>query len=55
MLEVRVTVVIAVFGWFVDFVVLAVCPNSTEVWVYTGCHADPSEWVKQYVLKQVSA
>lgn len=36
--------------------VCAVCPNTNEVWIFANC-ADPdaSNWVKQYVLKQVRA
>ena len=35
------------------FAVLAMCPNTPEVWVYTGCtDPDPAKWEKKWVLKE---
>lgn len=32
---------------------LAICPNSPEVWIYTGCHdPSPANWVKAHVLAE---
>ena len=32
---------------------LAVCPNSSEIWIYEGCHnPDSSTWTKKWVLTE---
>jgi actin related protein 2/3 complex subunit 1A/1B len=32
---------------------LAICPNTSEIWIFTGCHdPDSSKWVKQWVLTE---
>jgi hypothetical protein len=36
------------------FLVLAICPNSNEIWIYTNCHEqDHNKWVKSWTLKEV--
>lgn len=33
---------------------LALCPNTSEVWIYTNCRdADSANWERKWVLKQV--
>jgi hypothetical protein len=35
--------------------VLALCPNTNEVWIFTGCaNPDSSKWVKKWTLKEAS-
>jgi len=32
---------------------LAICPNNSEIWIYTGCHdPDSANWKKQWVLTE---
>ena len=34
--------------------VLAISPNSEQIWIYTNCHdQDHKKWVKQWVLTEV--
>lgn len=49
----RLVPAFSAFAWNADRTCLAVCPNSQDVWIFTGCaDPDPATWVKQYVLKQ---
>lgn len=42
------------FAWNKDGSKLAVCPNSTEIWIYkTNKNVDTSKWEKIQVLKEV--
>ena len=32
---------------------LAVCPNTSEIWIYEGCHnPDSAAWTKKWVLTE---
>lgn len=36
--------------------VLALCPNTNEVWIFTGCKdPDHTKWTRKYILKEVGA
>jgi len=49
----RLVSTFSAFAWNADRSMLAVCPNSPEVWIFTNCHdPDLNNWVKQYTLKQ---
>ncbi|ETP38146.1 hypothetical protein F442_14175 [Phytophthora nicotianae P10297] len=44
---------ISCHAWNKDRSKLAICPNSNEIWIYSGCHApDPSQWRKEAVLTE---
>ena len=45
---------ISAHAWNADQSMLAMCPGTNEVWIYTGCHdPKPENWKKTYVLDQV--
>ena len=40
-------------AWNADRSMLAVCPNSSEVWIFTGCHnPDSTTWKKAHTLTE---
>ncbi|EEY62532.1 actin-related protein 2/3 complex subunit, putative [Phytophthora infestans T30-4] len=44
---------ISCHAWNKDRSKLAICPNSNEIWIYSGCHApNPSQWRKEAVLTE---
>ncbi|CAI5729793.1 unnamed protein product [Peronospora destructor] len=44
---------ISCHAWNKDRSKLAICPNSNEIWIYSGCHAsDPLQWRKEAVLTE---
>jgi len=44
---------ITAHAWNPDRTQLALCPNTGEVWIYTGCdRADASTWERSHVLKE---
>ncbi|KAG1703197.1 hypothetical protein DVH05_008108 [Phytophthora capsici] len=44
---------ISCHAWNKDRSKLAICPNSNEIWIYSGCHAaDPKQWRKEAVLTE---
>jgi len=44
---------ITAHAWSADRKQLALCPNTTEVWIYTGCdNPDASRWTRSHVLKE---
>ncbi|GMF27439.1 unnamed protein product [Phytophthora lilii] len=44
---------ISCHAWNKDRSKLAICPNSNEIWIYSGCHApDPAQWRKEAVLTE---
>jgi actin related protein 2/3 complex subunit 1A/1B len=39
-------------AWNADRSELAICPNTNEVWIYTGCHSNNTgDWTKAHTLK----
>ncbi|KAG7401912.1 protein 2 3 complex subunit [Phytophthora boehmeriae] len=44
---------ISCHAWNKDRSKLAICPNSNEIWIYSGCHSpDPAQWRKEAVLTE---
>eukprot|EP00937_MAST-01D_sp_MAST-1D-sp2_P004483 g4483.t1 len=44
---------ISCHAWNADRSMIALCPNSSEVWIFTGCHnPDSSKWEKKWVLTE---
>ncbi|KAG6609470.1 Actin-related protein 2/3 complex subunit [Phytophthora cinnamomi] len=44
---------ISCHAWNKDRSKLAICPNSNEIWIYSGCHApDPAQWRREAVLTE---
>ena len=44
---------ISCHAWNRDRSKLAICPNSNEIWIYSGCHAsESSQWRKEAVLTE---
>ncbi|CAI5725461.1 unnamed protein product [Peronospora effusa] len=51
--EFQLAKAISCHAWNKDRSKLAICPNSNEIWIYSGCHApDPSQWRKEAVLTE---
>ena len=41
-------------AWSSDGSMLALCPNSAEVWIFTGCNdPDSANWTRTWLLKEV--
>lgn len=41
-------------AWNKDKSMLAICPNTNEIWIYSGCQsASVAQWRKEFVLKEV--
>lgn len=44
---------ITAHAWSPDRKMLALCPNTREVWIYSGCdNSDASKWTRKWVLKE---
>ncbi|RLN92537.1 hypothetical protein BBJ28_00009074 [Nothophytophthora sp. Chile5] len=44
---------ISCHAWNKDRSKLAICPNSNEIWIYSGCHQpDATQWRKEAVLTE---
>jgi actin related protein 2/3 complex subunit 1A/1B len=51
----RLAASVAAHAWNADGTMLAISPNTSEIWIYTNCNeAATSKWEKKYVLDNVS-
>ena len=50
----RLALAFTLCQWIVQtcLAVLALCPNTSEVFIYTGCKGDPSTWKRAHVLTE---
>lgn len=49
----HLTSTIACHAWNKDRSMLALCPNTNEVWIFTGCKdPDHTKWTRKYILKE---
>ena len=52
-LSARLSACISAHAWNADCSSLALSPNSSEVWIYTNCHAaDSAAWERSFVLRK---
>jgi hypothetical protein len=50
----RVTTALSCYAWNKDGSKLAVCPSSSEIWIFkTNKQADTTKWERVQVLKEV--
>ena len=52
----RLATSVATHAWNGDGTMLAISPNSDEIWIYVNCQEKTtSKWEKKYTLANVSA